>query len=183
VHSQGHEHRVYVRVGAQKTEADYLQLSALFEKRRQLDSEATSYLDDLADPGFPLYVVEPGTNYLSKQWYKFMLAPEDGRATGPPTAEVERQFKDCLQHVNRAANIPDKITSRTAGATCFIRNAGGGVEQRFGVTSKGSVGFVTHACRKTSDGLFFRPSDLCDDLASFLNLVELFHYKARYYGS
>ena len=33
LHNKGDEHRVYLRSGAQKIEADYLQLSALLEKR------------------------------------------------------------------------------------------------------------------------------------------------------
>src|SRR5258708_21043391 len=32
MHSKDQEHRVYVRIGAQKAEADYLQLTSLFEK-------------------------------------------------------------------------------------------------------------------------------------------------------
>lgn len=34
MHSKDQEHRVYVRIGAQKAEVDYLQLTSLFEKRR-----------------------------------------------------------------------------------------------------------------------------------------------------
>ena len=39
-YSVGHEHRIYVRIGTQKAEADYLQLAALFEKRRKVESRA-----------------------------------------------------------------------------------------------------------------------------------------------
>ena len=35
MHSNQSEHRIYIRVGAQKTEADYLQLSSLLESERQ----------------------------------------------------------------------------------------------------------------------------------------------------
>ncbi|HYW38674.1 MAG TPA: ATP-binding protein [Terriglobales bacterium] len=39
MHSKDQEHRVYTRIGAQKAEADYLQLSSLFEKKQRIASQ------------------------------------------------------------------------------------------------------------------------------------------------
>jgi hypothetical protein len=41
MHNKGDEHRIYVRTGAQKAEADYLQLNALYDKRTHTLHPAT----------------------------------------------------------------------------------------------------------------------------------------------
>ena len=106
MHSKDGHHRIYLRVAAQKTEADYLQLSALLEKRRKSESEAGSFLAELTGPASDLRVTEPpGSNLLSPHWYRFVLAADDDRAARRLTLEVERQFKQCLEDVSSPTHL------------------------------------------------------------------------------
>ncbi|MGO9094634.1 MAG: helix-turn-helix domain-containing protein [Bryobacteraceae bacterium] len=181
MHSKGEEHRVYTRVGAQKAEADYLQLSALFEKRGWAESQAAALLTGPAGSQSWLYVTEPGSVVLSRNWYKFVLAPDDDRAARRLTIEVERQFEHCIERVYEASGHEMPVI-RDVGATCF-RGTGSGGEQRFTVNANGCLGFVTHACIKLGDGRFFVLSRLCRDVVRFLVLAAAFYEKSRYYGS
>jgi hypothetical protein len=181
MHSKGDHHRVYIRVGAQKAEADYLQLSALLAKRRKAESEAVSFLTDLTGPGSQLYVTEPpGSNLQSAHWYRFVLAADDDRAARRLTLEVERQFKQCLEDLYQVPH-PDKPIRRPE-ATYFRRDTGTLDERRFAITAKGSLGFATYACTKTNEGPFFIPFDFCRNLIYFLILAGTFYQKSRYYG-
>src|SRR5450432_3070506 len=47
MHNKGEERRIYVRTGAQKAEADYLQLNALYDKRRHTVPSASVSTTDL----------------------------------------------------------------------------------------------------------------------------------------
>jgi Putative DNA-binding domain len=182
MHSKGDEHRVYIRVGAQKAEADYLQLSALLEKRGKTESPAASFLTSLSGSQSQLYIREPlDPNVRSRNWYNFILAPDDNRAARRLTIEVERQFAQCIEHLYGQPH-PSKLVIRTQAATYFRRGTGTGSEQRFAVTANGSLGFATLACIRTNDGPFFLPLSFCRDLIDFLILAASFYEKSYYYG-
>lgn len=182
VYSNGNQHRVFIRVGAQKAEADYLQLSALFEKRRRPEPEASSVLADLTGPSSQLYVADPpDSNVHSRNLYRFVLAPDDDRAARRLTNGVEHQFVQCIQSMYDLPQPP--LLLRRPAATYVRRGAGLAIEHRFGLTARGSLGFVTHACIKTDAGPFFMPLEFCQNLIQFLIVAALFHELSRYYGS
>jgi hypothetical protein len=167
MHSKGGEHRVYIRAEAQKAEADYLQLSALFEKRRQTESKAASFLTELIGPRSELHVMEAtDPNRLSRYSCTFILAPEDDRASRRLTIEVERQFKQC---VDRLYEQPQQeLLTRNQAATRLKRRRYTGNDQRFELTTTGALGFVAHACIETGGAPVFRTLDFCRDFIDFL---------------
>jgi hypothetical protein len=182
MHSKGDEHRVYVRVGAQKAEADYLQLSALLEKRQQAEAGAVLDTDDLIGPQSQLLVTEPAnTNTVARNLYRFVLLPNDHRAARRLTVEVERQVSQCIERLYGQPQH-DKLIIRRQTTTYFRRGTGTGSEQRFAVTAKGVLGFATHACIKTNDGPFFIPFYFCRDLIDFLTLGASYYGHAQFYG-
>jgi hypothetical protein len=71
---------------------------------------------------------------------------------------------------------------RRQHASYFRRGTGTGGEQRFGIAATGCLGFVTHACIKTSDGPFFLPFHFCRDLIDFLLLAASHYDNCQYYG-
>jgi hypothetical protein len=183
LHSTQGEHRVYIRVGAQKAEADYLQLNGLFQKRRQIASEALSSLEDLSSGKSLLRVHDPpGSSHVSRHLYRFILAPEDSRASRRLTLEVEREFERTVERTFGRNQNPNP-DSRIRNTTCFRRSPANPIEQRFTISSSGSIGFVSHACLKTDQGFFFAPAFFCRDLINFLTLGALFYARTRYYGS
>lgn len=102
VHTKNHERRVYVRVGSQKAEADHLQLSALFEKRKKIESQAEASFAELTvgssllnvSPSLGAIAVHsPGLPPASRHWYRFVIGPDDERAARRLTNDVEQQFK------------------------------------------------------------------------------------------
>jgi hypothetical protein len=183
LHSKQHEHRIYIRMGAQKAEADYLQLNGLFEKRKQVVSEAVSSLEDVTGPRSPLHVYDPlGSNLISRHSYRFILAPDDRRASRRLTLEVEREFVRGVDHAFGGNQNPNP-DSRTRTITCFRGSPTNLLERRFTISSGGSIGFISHAGLKTDKGLFFAPAHFCRDLINFLTLGALFYGRTRYYGS
>jgi hypothetical protein len=182
MYSKDQKHRVYIRVGAQKAEADYLQLSALFEKRGKTESQAASFLADFAGPQSELRVTAPRSNQTSPHSYRFLLGPDDDRAAGRLTREVEGQFEECVNRLYEDWER-DEVLRGAARTSCFsFREPGSELEPRFGLTLKGAVGFVRHACIQTSYGLFFRGGEFCRDLLRFLVLAASFYERRRYYG-
>jgi len=180
MHSKGDQHDIYIRVGAQKTKADYLQLSALLEKRGKAESEAGSFVLDLAGSQSQLRVTEPGSNLLSRHSYRFILAPDDNRAGRRLTIDVEQQFKHCVEDLYQAPHFGEPI--RTPTTTYFRRHTGTTTEQRLALTASGCIGFVTHACMSSETGPVFIPSDFCRNLTDFLILASAFYGESRYYG-
>lgn len=181
MHSKDGHHHIYIRVGAQKVEADYLQLSALIEKRQNSDGSEVLDTDDLIGTKSQLAVTEPGSKLVSRNWYRFVLVPGDQRASRRLTVEVERQFGTCIDHL-LGQTPQDTPVMRSQTTTYFQRGTGTGLERRFALTGKGALGFATHACIKTNDGPFFIPFQFCRDLADFAVLVAMYYEKAQYYG-
>jgi predicted HTH transcriptional regulator len=81
MHSKEGEHRIYIRMGAQKTEADYLQLSSLIEKRERTESQAFLSPAELFGPDSQLSIPRPVHSnqvspiFLSLFFLLGMLAP------------------------------------------------------------------------------------------------------------
>lgn len=184
MHSKADEHRVYVRMGARKAEADYLQLSALFEKQRTADSRASLFLSELGGLTSALFVMAADKpESRSSHSYTFVLAPVDDRARRRLTREVENNVKHHIECTfTQGHPLSDKLVIRHPGASYFRREMGAHTEQRFAITLNGSLGFVTHACIETTDGLFFNVTDFCQNLLDFLCLGASFYESSRYYG-
>src|ERR1019366_9281840 len=90
MHNKGDEHRIYVRTGAQKAEADYLQLNALHDKRTHTIPPASVSTTDLYQR---LAVKNPGDkNRPSEHWFRFIMNPETQGASRRLTAPVEQVF-------------------------------------------------------------------------------------------
>jgi hypothetical protein len=181
MHSKGDEHRIYVRVGAQKTEADYLQLASLFERGRQAKSQATSLFGELSAPSTDLRVNEPGENRASSHWYRFLLAPDDSRAARRLTLAIEHQFTQCIEQVFGHRQGEGRVI-RNRSMSIFPRGADVLIEHRYGVTTNGTLGFVSRACVRTNTGDYFVPVHLCWDLIAFLCVGALFYERAHYFG-
>jgi hypothetical protein len=134
MHSKSDQRRVYVRVGAQKTEADYLQLSALIEKRHQVESQVPSFLADFTGPQSRLQVMERfDSNVHAENWYRFIIAADDDRAARPLTRESEHQFEQCLEHIYSAFDRPlvTKFVIRASQETYYRQRTEVGSEVRF----------------------------------------------------
>src|ERR1700680_4916967 len=78
MHSKDTEHRVYIRVGARKAEADYLQLSSLLEKRKRTESQAVIPAAELFGSDSQLHIPRPvHSNQVSPNVFKFILSPRN----------------------------------------------------------------------------------------------------------
>ena len=184
MHSKDKEHRIYIRVGAQKTEADYLQISNLIEKRKRIESQAPASTGILFGSGSNLYVPKPpGSNLLSPEFFKFVFSPLGIRAHLRLNFETERIFRQCIVDV---LQIPQSglSTIRSKDVTIFRVGEGAYLEQRFGLDAKGGVGFVSMPGIMTNEGLFFVPADFCRYLLNFLSIASLFYERTmRFSGS
>lgn len=116
-----------------------------------------------------------------------MIAPDDDRAARRLTNEVEQEFKQCVENVYFCQ--AEKPMIRTAWATCLPYKTLLGGEQLFSVTSRGALGFATHACYQSTDREngplrpFFNVDRFSRDLINFLSLAAIFYGRFRYYGS
>lgn len=182
MYSKKEQNRVYVRMGAQKTEADYLQLSALFERRRKLGSTVASSLEELAGPQSRLRVHDPvGSNQLSRSFYRLILAPDDDRAARRLTFDAERQFEKCISRTYDSS-WQNRAAQRDRTATYLNRTASGPIEQHFALSSSGSIGFASPAGLSTGQGFFFYVTQFCSDFIKFLTLAGVFYQERQYYS-
>jgi len=183
MHSKGDEHRVYIRSVAQKSEADYLQLISLFERRRRTDALATSFLAELVGSASPLQLYDPlGSNTISRQFYRFVVAPEDRRAARRLTVSAETEFKELL---NRIFNFNQRLTQpeRRRIFTSVRWSPTNPIEQKFVVSAVGSVGLVSHACLQGDTKRYFSLDSFCRDLINFRVFSARFYEARRYYGT
>ncbi len=169
MHSKDSEHRVYIRVGAQKAEADYLQLSSLLEKRKSAGSQTIMRATELLQ----LQIHRPvGSNQVSPNVFRFILSPRNMGAGVRLNFETERQFRQCIADVS-GKQSSDGSTIRSRDVTIFPVGADAYQEQRFGLAASG-IGFVSFPCITTQDGLFFVPMHFCRHLLDFLSVSSLF---------
>jgi len=178
MHSKDSEHRIYVRVGAQKAEADYLQLSSLLEKRKSAGSQAVIRATELLQ----LQIHRPvGSNQVSPNVFRFILSPRNVGAGVRLNFETERQFRQCIVDVSRKQSS-DGSTIRSRDVTEFPVADGAYQEQRFGLAASG-IGFASFPGITTQNGLFFVPMDFCRCLLDFLSISSLFHERTiQFFG-
>ncbi|MBV9745593.1 MAG: putative DNA binding domain-containing protein, partial [Acidobacteriia bacterium] len=153
MHAKGDEHRVYVRAGAQKAEADYLHLMSLFERSRQSETLVGWFPTEFASS---LRVSEPGEDRHSPHWYKFLLTPNDSRIMRRLTLTVERQFMQCVGQIYGYPESEGKVV-RNQGISLFTRGADVLIERQYGLSVEGAIGFVSRACLRTNTGDYFVP--------------------------
>jgi hypothetical protein len=183
MHSKGHEHRVYVRVGAQKAEPDYLQLLALLEKRRTSRSQSGESIGTIFDAGSQLVVYRPaGSNQVSQMFLRFIVAPSHHPIPVRLDLASERRFSQAIQEIRGTRGDIQSIRSR--GATIFRVADGPYQEQRFGLSESGATGFISFPGIQTEkDGVIFAPRDFCKFVLQLLNVTTLFYERAaRFYG-
>lgn len=178
MHTKGEEHRVYIRSGAQKAEADYLQLNALYEKRSRSTPSATLSPSDLQQR---LSVKHPDGKRPSEHWYRFIIIPESQGGSRRLTAAIEQEFEECMSRFF-TDTVSGPGAAREQHVTLYHHRKDAGHEEVFAVTDDGAIGYVTHACINTTDGLFFSPWSFCADVISFLGLAGRFSERAHYYG-
>jgi hypothetical protein len=182
MHSKGHEHRIYIRVGAQKAEADYLQLSSLLERHGRIESETVASAHELFGSDSQLHVAKPpGTNQVSLEFVRFILSPRNIGADLRLNLATERLFRQCVVDI---VGVPEPTNViRSKRATIFQRGAAY-LEQRFGIATRGGVGFVSPPGITVEQGLVFVPTDFCRCLVEFLSISSLFYERiVRFHGS
>ena len=183
MHSNQSEHRIYIRVGAQKTEADYLQLSSLLEKRKAARLPEITPANDLVRFDSQLHIPRPvGTNQVSPSVFTFILSPRKTTAGLRLNLETERQFRQCIMDV-LGTELSDTSVIQSKNTTVFSVGAGAYLEQRFGVAVQGGTGFASFPGITTEQGLFFIPMDFCRYLLEFLSISSLFYERTiRFFG-
>ncbi len=202
MYSKDGQHRVYIRIGAQKVEADYLQLSGLLEKRAKNASKAVPSTNEMFGSSSFLHVPTPpeprgptetesdyelrvlrGSNLVSSENFRFILSP---RNVGPRVRmnfATEHLFWKCIRDV-LGAPLNDGPVIRSANATIFQTRDQAYGEQRFGLAAQGGIGFVSFPGIRTGTGVFFVPMDFCRTLMDFICISSLFYERAlRFYGS
>ncbi len=182
MHSKGDAHRIYLRVSARKTEADYLQLASLLEKRSRFESQTVASAEELFGSGSQLQVTKPGTNQISQESYRFVLSPMNMGAGPRLNLETEHLFIRCMNDV-LGRSPSTGILVRTQKTTIFRKRGDDSTEQRFGLAVKGGLGFIS-PCVAVQDGVHFIPVYFCRQLLEFLSVSALFYEKAsRFYGT
>jgi hypothetical protein len=181
MHSKDREHRVYVRVGAQKAEADYLQLSSLFERREKSLSQAGDSLEQAFGSDSQFIVPRPvSSNQISPYFFQFVASPRNNAVSLFLNREAENRFVQCINDI-RGVRGGTPIRSRSA--TVFPVSGDGYQEQRFGLSAKGAVGFISYPGIQTERGLMFVPEHFCGYLLEFLSISSIFYERAaRFYG-
>jgi hypothetical protein len=183
MHSKGDEHRIYLRVSARKTEADYLQLSSLLDKRSKAQLLGVVSAAELFGNDSQLHVTKPSTNQISPEWYRFVLSPRNIAVVPRLNLETEHLFIQCMNDVLGAPPFNGPVV-RTRRTTIFRRGAGHYIEQRFGLAAQGGLGFISPCIQLEKTGAHFVPMDFCRQLLDFLSVSALFYERtSRFYGS
>ncbi|MBS1854359.1 MAG: ATP-binding protein [Acidobacteria bacterium] len=178
LYNKGDEHRVYLRSGAQKVEADYLQLSALLEKRVHPSPPISLPVADLHQR---LRVNDPADKTKpSEAWYRFIMTPESHGAARRLTAAVEDEFEECFHRFTGGFVQPP--SAREQHVTTYRLRKDSGNDLVLALTSDGAIGYATHAVTNTNDGPFFSPFEFCEDLISILGITTMYSCRARYFG-
>lgn len=188
LHSKDTDHDIYIREGTQKSKADYLQLSALFEKRLRIDSQAQSSIGEFLNVyGSLLNVRQLDSNNINPHSYKVVIAPDDNSASRRLSNDVEQNFKQSFQQLFtqlQDEKLPERMTAMTSFS--FRSKLG---EQRFGIRVNGSIGFATSACVSVFDSgsnssqQLFMMDRFCQDLIHFVVTAALYYKRLRCYSS
>jgi hypothetical protein len=182
MHSKDQEHRVYVRIGAQKAEADYLQLLSLFEKRARTAPHFEGSPEGAfgADPNF--FIPDPeDSDRASSRFFRFVVIPPSDLGSLRLSGETERRFAKCIGSIRgTTGDIPPM---RSRDATAFRVADRIYREQRFALSAFGSAGFISYPFIRMNTGPKFVPEHFCKYLLDFLCVSSLFYEKAaRFYG-
>ena len=130
---------------------------------------------ELTGPQSKLFLTEPGQpGTRTDEYYRFLLGLHDGRAGRRLTKEIELEFEQCISSA-LGENQRRWPVIRGGAMSVFRLGADVQIEQEFALTSKGALGFVTHAYVRTNDGPFFVPGFFIRHLADFLGLAALFY--------
>jgi hypothetical protein len=182
MHSKDQEHRVYVRIGAQKAEADYLQLLSLFEKRERTAPHFEGSPEGAfgTDPNF--FIPDPDDqNRASSRFFRFVVIPPSDVGSLRLNGETERRFAKCIGNIRgTTGDIP---SMRSRDATAFRVSGEAYREQRFALSAFGPAGFISYPFIRMNTGPKFVPEHFCKYLLDFLCVSSLFYEKAaRFYG-
>lgn len=182
MHSKEQDHRVYVRVGARKAEADYLQLLSLFEKRTAAAPRLDGSPEGAFGPDPNFFVTSPDdANRASSEFFRFLLIPPDELVRLRLNRETERRFAQCIGDI-RGIN-GDIPSLRSKIATVFRVSGEAYREQRFALSVGGIAGFVSYPFIRLNTGPKFVPEHFCKYLLDFLCISSLFYERAaRFYG-
>jgi hypothetical protein len=178
MHSKEDQRRVYLRSGAQKVEADYLQLRSLFEKGQKKSVTPAS----ISTLQTSLQVEDPTARAVSSDHFiKFIVAPFGKEAARRLTGEVENIF---LSSFGRAFTDFSAIprTERKQNLTIFKGASANGKLQNIAIDNHGVIGMVRMACIRTDKGLMFFPEEFTADLISFLVAASHYYDKINFYG-
>jgi hypothetical protein len=159
-----------------------LQLSSLLEKTGR-KSQPQPLTNDLFGSDSQLIVPDPpGSNRVGSEAFRFIVSPRDISAAMRLNFEAERQFRQCVAEV--LGKPCDAPLIRSRNATILPVGAVAYDEQRFGLSAKGGMGFISKPGVMTNEGLFFIPIDFCQFLLQFLTVASLFYETMmRFYGS
>jgi len=182
MHSKDQQHRVYTRIGAQKAEADYLQLSSLFEKRQKLASQdGASSAQRFGERSQFIVSRTDSSNEASPRVFQFLAIPRNEPVLLLLGGETERRFTQCISDI-RGPSGGTPLRSRDE--TVFRVSESGYQEQRFGLLASGTTGFISYPGIQTERGLMFVPEHFCKYLLDFLCIASLFYQRsARFYGA
>jgi hypothetical protein len=146
-------------------------------------SQAEPAMAELTGPQSKLFLTEPGqTGTRTDEYYRFLLGLHDDRAGRRLTKEIELEFEQCISSaLGKTQRIGPVI--RGGAMSVFRLGADVQIEEQFALTSKGAIGFITHACIRTNDGPFFVPGFFIRHLAGFLGLAAVFYSRAGCNGA
>jgi len=181
MHSKEDQRRVYLRSGAQKVEADYLQLRSLFEKGERATAAAVpiSAIENNLQARGPRV---PGA--LSDHFIRFIIAPFGTNAVRRLTAEVENLFLTSVERAFPADFSALPRTERKQNLTIIRDSAATDAKlQDFAIDNLGAMGMMKIACLRTDKGeLMFSPKEFVADLIDFLFAVSHYYDKIQFYG-
>jgi len=103
MHTKGGEHRIYVRTGAQKAEADYLQLNALYDKRSRTTPPVSVSTSDLKER---LSVKVPGQNWPASSGTAVSSRPRVKARAGASQQQSSENSKTASFASSLAASMP-----------------------------------------------------------------------------
>ena len=174
MHSKEDQRRIYLRSGAQKVEADYLQLRALFEKSQRRSAAPVSINTLQAS----LSVEDPTARALSSDHYiRFIAAPIGADAGRRLTGDIDKLF---FSSFGRAFRISQ--TERKQNLTILKGSSDNGKLYKIAIDNQGAIGMAKMACIRTEKGLMFFPEEFAADLISFLFAAAHYYGSVNFYG-
>lgn len=178
MHSKDDQRRVYLRSGAQKVEADYLQLCALFEKdqRRSTAPVSISALQTSLTVGDPIDRAKSSDHFI-----RFIVAPFGAEAARRLTGNVENTFFSSFSRAFTDFSFVPQ-TERNQNLTILKGSSATGKLHNIAIDSQGAIGMAKMACIRTDKGRMFFPEEFAADLISFLFAAARYYDNMGFYG-